>query len=54
MPPTGWISRCPEHNGITSWVRVVDTARDDAFEPEPCTDGKAAIAAASVSVFAPA
>jgi len=44
----------PQHNGITGWVRVVDTVRDDPFLAEPCIGAQAEIAPASVSVFAPA
>jgi glycogen operon protein len=44
----------PPHNGVTNWVRVVDTAREDAFAPEPVEGEAASIAPASVCVFAPA
>ncbi|MBB5985044.1 glycogen debranching protein GlgX [Sphingobium lignivorans] len=44
----------PTPNGVTGWVRVVDTARDEAFAPEPCPGDTVAIEPASVCVFAPA
>jgi len=45
----------PECNGVASWVRVVDTSRDDAFDGDSSSQvGAVDIAAASVSVFAPA
>jgi len=43
----------PSHNGIETWMRVVDTARDDPFAQEPCSSATAAIPAESVCVFTP-
>ncbi|MFD1961759.1 hypothetical protein ACFSHP_26850 [Novosphingobium panipatense] len=36
-----------------SWVRMLDTARDDPFAEEPIGDGMAAISPASVCLFRP-
>jgi glycogen operon protein len=36
-----------------SWVRMLDTARDDPFAEEPIGDGVAAISPASVCLFRP-
>jgi glycogen operon protein len=44
----------PQHNGVKGWARLLDTARDDPFGAEPVEGEAAAIAPASVCVFAPA
>ncbi|TCU57445.1 glycogen operon protein [Novosphingobium sp. PhB57] len=43
----------PDHNGIARWQRVLDTARPDAFEPEPVEGETVIVPAHSVCVFAP-
>ncbi|WP_043605379.1 glycogen debranching protein GlgX [Novosphingobium sp. Rr 2-17] len=42
----------PTHGELTSWHRLLDTAREDAFAPEQVGEA-AVVAAASVCVFAP-